>query len=73
MIIKDNLNSCDRCGEDVVTDHKRGIIICQSCGKIKTDRFIDKSSEYRYFIENTTATGKDPRRVGSYVNTKLDS
>jgi len=64
--------TCSRCGENVVTDHKRGRILCTSCGLIKEDRFIDMSSEYRYFIENTSLRN-DPRRVGNIVNTHLDS
>lgn len=63
---------CSSCGENVVTDHKRGRILCTSCGLIKEDRFIDLSSEYRYFIENTSMRN-DPRRVGNAVNTHLDA
>lgn len=72
MLNKTDSAMCKRCGEIVVTDHKRGRILCMSCGLIKEDRFIDLSSEYRYFIENTPLRG-DPRRVGNIVNTHLDS
>ena len=72
MINKQDSAVCTACGENVVTDHKRGRVICTNCGLIKEDRFIDLTSEYRYFIENTSIRG-DPRRVGNAVNTHLDS
>ena len=72
MLNKTDSAVCNACGENVVTDHKRGRVICTNCGLIKEDRFIDLSSEYRYFIENTSIRG-DPRRVGNAVNTHLDS
>ncbi len=72
MIRKNNENLCNGCGEHVVTDHKRGRILCTNCGLVKKLRFVDLSSEYRYFIENTSVRN-DPRRVGNVVNTHLDS
>lgn len=69
--IKDE-NVCLRCRQYVKTDHKRGMIVCDNCGLIKELRFVDPSSEYRYFIENTQVNS-DPRRVGNAVNTHLDS
>ena len=72
MIRKENENKCNRCGELVVTDHKRGRILCTNCGLVKERRFVDPSPEYRYFIENTSIQN-DPRRVGNVVNTHLDS
>ena len=73
MLFKDDINNCNRCSTPVVTDYKRGRILCPSCGLLKTSRFVDRTSEYRYFIENTSANGGDPRRVGNLVNTHLDS
>lgn len=67
-----NQNQCSKCGAQVVTDHKGGRVVCTSCGVIKVDRFIDSSSEYRYFIENTSIKN-DPRRVGNSVNVHMDS
>jgi len=63
---------CRRCGSNVVVDHKNGKIRCTDCGLIKEDRFIDPTSEYRFFMENTSPQN-DPRRVGNIVNTHLDS
>lgn len=54
MIHKSDVNTCNRCGELVVTDHKRGRILCDHCGLIKEARFIDLNSEYRYFTENAS-------------------
>lgn len=71
-LTKSNSAICSGCGENVVTDHKWGRILCTSCGLIKEDWFIDPSSEYRYFIENTSMWN-DPWRVGNIVNTHLDS
>ena len=64
--------TCSRCGEMVLTDHKRGRIICTGCGLLKEDRFIDPTSEYRFFTENPNQRN-DPRRVGTPVNFHLDS
>lgn len=72
MLSKRESATCNRCGELVVTDFKRGRIICTSCGLIKEDRFIDPTSEYRFFMENTSMRN-DPRRVGNMVNYHLDS
>lgn len=69
---KSDTATCAYCGEQVVTDYKRGRILCKSCGHVKEERFIDPSSEYRYFIENTSMRN-DPRRVGNVVNYHLDS
>ena len=63
---------CNRCGDNVLVDSKNGKIICTNCGLIKEDRFIDLTSEYRYFSENTSPQN-DPRRVGNVVNTHLQS
>ena len=63
---------CSHCGENVVVDHKNGKIRCTSCGLVKEDRFVDLSSEYRFFMENTSPQN-DPRRVGNIVNPHMDS
>jgi len=71
-LIIQNDGVCERCGANVVIDHKHGKIRCTACGLIKEDRFIDLTSEYRYFTENTSPQN-DPRRVGNIVNKHLDS
>ena len=46
--------------------------VCTNCGLLKEDRFVNQSSEYRYF--NDDSSGKsDPRRVGNNVNLYMDS
>lgn len=71
LLIPDEM-TCRSCGENVVVDHKNGKIRCTACGLLKEDRFIDLTSEYRFFMENTSPQN-DPRRVGNIVNTHLDS
>mgnify|MGYP003545416347 CR=1 FL=1 len=69
---KEDSMLCTNCGDSVVMDHWRGRILCTSCGLVKEERFVDPTSEYRYFVENTSARN-DPRRVGNAVNTHLDA
>lgn len=72
MLTREDSSTCSRCGEQVVTDFKHGRIFCPGCGLVKVERFIDPTSEYRFFIENTSVRN-DPRRVGNIVNFHLDS
>ena len=71
MNTKDN-STCLSCGNTCVTDYKRGRILCQACGVVKEERFIDPTSEYRFFMENPT-NRNDPRRVGNIVAYYMDS
>lgn len=72
-MIKDNsADFCDHCKAPVVVNDLKGLIVCTGCGVIKEDRFVNQSSEYRYF--NDDSSGKsDPRRVGNSVNIFMDS
>lgn len=71
LLIPDQ-GTCNACRRDVVIDHKNGKIRCTACGLLKEDRFIDLTSEYRFFMENTSPSN-DPRRGGNIVNIHLDS
>jgi len=63
---------CDSCRAPLVVNDLKGFIVCTSCGVINEDRFVNQSSEYRYF--NDDSSGKsDPRRVGNSVNIFMDS
>lgn len=70
LVVDDTV--CYKCGSNVVVDHKHGKIRCTECGLIIEDRFVDPTSEYRFFTENTSPQN-DPRRVGNMVNQHLDS
>lgn len=65
-------NTCDYCRSPVVTNDQKGIIVCTRCGIIKEDRFVNQSSEYRYFNDDSSGRS-DPRRVGNSVNRFMDA
>lgn len=63
---------CQHCQSPVVVNDQRGIIVCTRCGVIKEDRFVNQSSEYRYFNDDSSGRS-DPRRVGNSVNRFMDA
>ena len=73
MFMRDSRSDlCDLCNSQVVVNDKLGNLVCTNCGLLKEDRFVNQSSEYRYF--NDDSSGKsDPRRVGNNVNLYMDS
>lgn len=65
-------NVCDYCRSPVVANDLKGALTCTSCGIIKEDRYVNQSSEYRYFNDDSSGRS-DPRRVGNPVNYFMDS
>ncbi|MBD3256357.1 MAG: transcription initiation factor IIB [Candidatus Lokiarchaeota archaeon] len=45
----ENMNSCSECGNVVAFDEERGLMVCENCGLIKSERFIDLGPEWRAF------------------------
>lgn len=64
---------CKNCHNDssMRKDFQQGIIVCESCGLISSNRFIDETAEYRIFSEG--GSGSDPRRAGGVYNENLAS
>ncbi|MBD3195248.1 MAG: transcription initiation factor IIB [Candidatus Lokiarchaeota archaeon] len=42
-------NSCSECGENVFYDENRGLIVCENCGLVHTEKYIDRGPEWRAF------------------------
>ncbi|XP_058094453.1 transcription initiation factor IIB-like [Magnolia sinica] len=60
---------CNRSTE-VVFDHSSGDTICSECGLVIEAHFIDETSEWRTFANDST--NNDPIRVGGPTNPLLD-
>jgi len=43
------LNFCSECGHSISYDENRGLIVCENCGLIKSERYIDLGPEWRAF------------------------
>lgn len=71
-MISNETRNCAACNAELVYDHRLGQIKCLECGLIQEDRFIDLSSEYRFFNDSSDDRA-DPRRVGNSVNFHMDS
>lgn len=72
MLKDGDTNICEGCKSECVVNDLKGFIVCRSCGLIKEDRFVNQSSEYRYFNDDNGGRS-DPRRVGNSVNIFMDS
>ncbi len=72
MIRNFNSDTCDLCNSPTTVNDLKGIVVCSHCGVIKEDRFVNQSSEYRYFNDDSSGRA-DPRRVGNSVNLHMDS
>ncbi len=42
-------NSCGECGNSVFYDENRGLIVCEYCGLVHTEKYIDRGPEWRAF------------------------
>ena len=42
-------NSCSECGKYIFFDENRGLLICEECGLVHLEKFIDRGPEWRAF------------------------
>ncbi len=50
LIIKDEVIRCPECGSThIIRDYQRGELICEDCGAVIEDNFIDQGPEWRAF------------------------
>ncbi len=47
-LINEN-NTCSECGKDIFYDENRGLIVCEECGLVHSEKFIDQGPEWRAF------------------------
>lgn len=47
-LISEN-NICSECGKDVFFDENRGLLVCEECGLVHSENFIDQGPEWRAF------------------------
>jgi transcription initiation factor TFIIB len=45
----DNETYCTECGKSVFFDENRGLVVCESCGLIAQEKYIDHGPEWRAF------------------------
>ena len=49
---------CDHCqGDDLISDHSTGDIVCRSCGTVLGDRFISDEAEWRDYEDRKGTDG----------------
>ncbi len=50
LVIKDEIIKCPECGSThIIRDYERGELICEDCGFVIEDNFIDQGPEWRAF------------------------
>jgi len=42
-------NTCSECGESILFDENRGLLVCESCGLVHSENHIDRGPEWRAF------------------------
>lgn len=42
-------NLCSECGNNVFYDDNRGLVVCENCGLVHSEKFIDNGPEWRAF------------------------
>lgn len=42
-------NSCSECGKNIFFDANRGLIVCEECGLVHSEKHIDRGPEWRAF------------------------
>jgi len=42
-------NTCTECGENIFFDENRGLLVCESCGLVHSENYIDRGPEWRAF------------------------
>jgi len=42
-------NNCSECGQDIFFDENRGLVVCEECGLVHSEKFIDQGPEWRAF------------------------
>ena len=51
--VSDNISTekeiCNECGNSIFFDEKRGLVVCENCGLVHSERFIDRGPEWRAF------------------------
>lgn len=43
------INSCTECGKDIFFDENRGLLVCEECGLVHSEKHIDRGPEWRAF------------------------
>jgi transcription initiation factor TFIIB len=43
------INSCSECGKDIFFDENRGLLVCEECGLVHSEKHIDRGPEWRAF------------------------
>ena len=46
---KQNHNNCSECGENILLDENRGLLVCEKCGLVHSEKHIDQGPEWRAF------------------------
>ena len=46
---KQNHNNCNECGEHILLDENRGLLVCEKCGLVHSEKHIDQGPEWRAF------------------------
>ena len=44
-----NHDSCSECGENILFDENRGLLVCETCGLVHSEKHIDQGPEWRAF------------------------
>jgi len=44
-----SLNNCSECGKNILFDENRGLLVCEKCGLIHSEKHIDQGPEWRAF------------------------
>ena len=42
-------NNCGECGENILFDENRGLLVCEMCGLVHSEKHIDQGPEWRAF------------------------
>jgi transcription initiation factor TFIIB len=42
-------NTCTECGENIFFDENRGLLVCESCGLVHSENYIDRGPEWKAF------------------------
>jgi len=55
---------CSACGSTLTVDARRGMLVCQTCGLVESDHYIDQGQEWRAFdgkqVRDRVRTGAPP-------------
>ena len=42
-------DNCSECGKNILFDENRGLIVCEKCGLVQSEKHIDQGPEWRAF------------------------